>query len=217
MKEAVVGDYKWSACNVNFHGWLKCDGSALSKTTYSSLYNIIGTTYGGNSSNFFLPNCQGRVVAAAGAPYTPNGDGNVLVPGAMYGNTTHTLTVAEMPSHNHSGTTNNSTTGITTNATGPTNFGGSGYGLAYEDGQNTMNASVNPGDEPNLYTRIAALQINDPGHHHTITTNATGGSIAHDIQNPTIVLGNVFIYSGIYEPLVPTVDIIGPDDTQYDA
>ena len=39
-------------------GWLLCDGSAVSRTTYSSLFNIIGTTYGvgDNSTTFNIPN-----------------------------------------------------------------------------------------------------------------------------------------------------------------
>ncbi len=44
-------------------GWLLCDGSAVSRTDYADLFNLIGTTYGaGDGSNTFnLPNLQGRV------------------------------------------------------------------------------------------------------------------------------------------------------------
>lgn len=44
-------------------GWLICDGSAVSRTTYSSLFTAIGTTYGaGNGSTIFnLPNLKGKV------------------------------------------------------------------------------------------------------------------------------------------------------------
>lgn len=49
-------------------GWLLCDGSAVSRTTYSALFNAIGTTHGaGNgSSTFNLPDCRGRVGVGAG-------------------------------------------------------------------------------------------------------------------------------------------------------
>jgi len=49
-------------------GWLLCDGSAVSRTTYSSLYLVVGTTYGaGNGSTTFnVPNLQGRVVIGVG-------------------------------------------------------------------------------------------------------------------------------------------------------
>ena len=38
LRDAVVGDFKWSACNNNYNGWLICDGSALNRVTYSSLF-----------------------------------------------------------------------------------------------------------------------------------------------------------------------------------
>ena len=46
------------------NGWLLCNGSAVSRTTYARLFNIIGTKYGtGNgSSTFNLPNCNGRFI-----------------------------------------------------------------------------------------------------------------------------------------------------------
>ena len=50
-------------------GWLLCDGSAVSRTTYADLYAAIGTTYGaGNgSTTFTLPDLRGRVPAGANA------------------------------------------------------------------------------------------------------------------------------------------------------
>lgn len=44
-------------------GWLICDGSAVSRTTYASLFSIIGTTYGtgDGSTTFNLPNFKGKV------------------------------------------------------------------------------------------------------------------------------------------------------------
>ena len=50
-------------------GWLLCDGSAVSRTTYAALYAAIGTTYGaGNgSTTFTLPDLRGRVPAGANA------------------------------------------------------------------------------------------------------------------------------------------------------
>ena len=80
-------------------GWMLCHGQSLSKTTYKSLFNAIGTTYGGNSSHFNVPDIRGRVVAGEST------NNNVLV-GAMnlgqkLGSQTHTLTIAEMPKHRH--------------------------------------------------------------------------------------------------------------------
>lgn len=48
--------------------WLACDGSSVSASTYVALFNLIGTTYGGGSGNFNLPDFRGRtpLVAASG-------------------------------------------------------------------------------------------------------------------------------------------------------
>lgn len=40
-------------------GWLICDGASLSKTTYAALYGVIGTTYGGTSTTFLIPDYRG--------------------------------------------------------------------------------------------------------------------------------------------------------------
>jgi len=93
-------------------GWLLCDGSAISRTAYASLFSAIGTVYGvgDGTSTFNVPDLRGRVIAgrddmggtAAGrltsTVMTP--DGNTA--GATGGAQTHVLTTAQMPSHTHS-------------------------------------------------------------------------------------------------------------------
>ena len=85
-------------------GWLECDGAAVSRSTYSDLFAIIGTIYGAGdgSTTFNLPDLQGRVIMGQGgstALRTPTDLENI---GDTFGSQTHTLTVNEMPSHNHS-------------------------------------------------------------------------------------------------------------------
>lgn len=80
------------------NGWLICDGSEVSRETYSDLFAIIGTTYGAGdeSTTFNLPNLKGRV--PVGYDSTQTEFDNL---GETGGEKKHTLTVNEMPSHNH--------------------------------------------------------------------------------------------------------------------
>lgn len=76
--------------------WLLADGSAVSRSVYSSLFAVIGTQYGvGNGTTTFnLPDLRGRV------PVGKNG-GTFGTLGATGGAETHTLTISEMPRHAH--------------------------------------------------------------------------------------------------------------------
>lgn len=82
--------------------WLLCDGRAISRTEYALLFSIIGTTYGvgDGSTTFNLPNLKGRVPVGVDSSQT---EFDTL--GETGGEKTHTLTVDEMPSHFHGGTT----------------------------------------------------------------------------------------------------------------
>lgn len=80
-------------------GWLVCDGQQVSRATYADLFAEIGTTFGigDNSNTFNLPDLRGRVPVGAGT-----GSGlTSRTMGQIGGEETHTLTIAEMPEHNH--------------------------------------------------------------------------------------------------------------------
>ena len=76
--------------------WLKCNGQAISRTTYADLFSVIGTTYGSGdgSTTFNLPNISERVIVGN------NGDGEFSL-GNTGGEKEHALTINEMPSHTH--------------------------------------------------------------------------------------------------------------------
>jgi microcystin-dependent protein len=80
-------------------GYLVCDGSNVSRTTYADLFKAIGTVFGNGdgSTTFGLPDLKGKVVVGAGAG--PGLTNRVL--GVTGGSETHTLTLEQMPSHNH--------------------------------------------------------------------------------------------------------------------
>lgn len=75
-------------------GFLLCDGSAISRSTYASVFSVIGTTYGAGdgSTTFNLPDLTGKVVIGASSTHAL---------GATGGEETHALLDTEMPSHTH--------------------------------------------------------------------------------------------------------------------
>lgn len=77
-------------------GWLLCDGTLYSRTTYPRLFSAIGTTYGGASTTFGVPNIKGATVVGVDSSQS---EFNTI--GKTGGAKTHTLTVAQIPSHNH--------------------------------------------------------------------------------------------------------------------
>jgi microcystin-dependent protein len=102
----MYGGITWNALPSS--NWAFCDGSAVSRTTYSALYAVLGTLYGsGNgSSTFNLPDFRSRVPIGCGT-WTPSawvagGGLPGIYSGWAWGEWSHTLTTAEMPAHAHS-------------------------------------------------------------------------------------------------------------------
>lgn len=118
-------------------GFLLCYGQQVSRATYAALYAVTGDTYGAGDgvTTFNLPDLRGRVVAGqddmggVSADRLTNQSGGVNgdTLGAAGGLETHTLLVAEMPSHTHSlWQDNNGQVGAnTTGVISPTDLGGS--------------------------------------------------------------------------------------------
>jgi len=84
-------------------GWLQCDGAYYAETDYPDLFAAIGTTYntgGEPSGNFRVPDLRGRVRATVNSGQTrlPSWADSA---GGTGGESEHTLTTAEMPSHAH--------------------------------------------------------------------------------------------------------------------
>ena len=96
----------WSDSSVPT-GFLECDGSAVSRSTYATLFGIIGTTYGSGdgSTTFNVPDLQDNVaVGKSGtkALATTGGANTVSSTGNVGGSTANaTLSVAQLAQHNH--------------------------------------------------------------------------------------------------------------------
>jgi microcystin-dependent protein len=161
-------------------GWLLCDGSAISRTTYSSLFTAISTTYGvgDGSTTFNIPDIRGRVIAGQDdmggtsanrlTNQTGGLDGDTL--GATGGAETHTLTEAQMPAHTHTTDMNQST---------------------------QYKAFVGSGAAEPVFSFGNAFEGSEAIFENPIKTSAsTGGGGAHNNVQPTIVL-NYIIRTGV--------------------
>jgi microcystin-dependent protein len=145
-------------------GFLECDGTAVSRSTYATLFAVVGTTYGvGNGTTTFnLPDLTDKTVVARSTANSKSlaqtGGANTVTPtGNIAGSTgSTTLTTQQIPSHNHSGTTIAGTCG---------SIGG---------GSNTM----------------ASGSIGNTGggqsHNHTLSANFSG--TANSVLQPYLVL-----------------------------
>jgi microcystin-dependent protein len=93
VQPMLTGEVKMLAFASVPVGWLICDGSAVSRTTYADLFTAIGTTFGAGdgSTTFNLPDLMDRVPRGA------------AVPGGQGGSDSVTLTTSNMPSHTHTG------------------------------------------------------------------------------------------------------------------
>lgn len=157
-------------------------GQAISRTTYSTLFTLFSTTYGSGdgSTTFNLPDKAGRVSVAqdglsgssvgrvTSSTMTPNG----VTLGAVGGEQTHVLLLAELATHNHGGATGGQSVDHTHTVTAAKNS--SGFTAAPSGG-----AVVDARDE----TRTTNGTSND----HTHTINNAGSSTAHNNMQPAII------------------------------
>jgi microcystin-dependent protein len=101
----TTGDVKLTAIDSEPTGWLYCDGSSLSTSTYADLFSAIGYTYGGSGPSFNAPDLRGRVAAGldnlGGTSANTIVDANADTLGGTLGTETVTLVEADLPAHTH--------------------------------------------------------------------------------------------------------------------
>ena len=173
---------------------------------------MIGYSYGGSGLTFNLPNPAGRVAAVTGTGTDINASTLTIALGSTIGEYVHTLSIPEMPGHNHGvaaggqSTINNSTTRVSTmitltdpqhRHTGTTDEAGYARESSLATPVGGGAADDTAGGHTHTFTtnlNSTGITLNDPTHSHVL--NPAGGDRAHNNVQPTIGMGNMFIYSG---------------------
>ncbi len=165
--DPYMGQIMWVPYNYAPVGWAKCDGQILSIQQNAALFSLLGTTYGGNgTTTFALPDARGRILVKDGQGL---GLSN-YVQGQVGGEATHTLTVNEMPLHNHPQLTSNT---AATSASPTANvYAQAATGNLY---------STNPS------TTVAAAPL-----------GSTGGGQPHNNMMPYTTLNCIIAINGIF-------------------
>ncbi len=154
MGSPFVGEIRMFAGNFAPANWAFCDGSLLSISNFDVLFNLIGTTYGGDGQNTFrLPDLRSRTPIHFG----PDGAGDTYVQGQSGGVENVTLTAAQVGAHTH--TLNAVNTG--SSAASPA---GALPGLSSSAQQGTLQYGVPPGTT-NLTP--SSIGLNTGGQPHT--------------------------------------------------
>ena len=93
MAEPFVSEIRIMSFGFAPKGWALCNGQLLPINQNQALFSLLGTTFGGDGRvNFALPNLQGRTPIHVGSGHTLGEQG---------GQQTHTLSIAELPTHTH--------------------------------------------------------------------------------------------------------------------
>jgi microcystin-dependent protein len=93
MAQPYVGEIRLFAGSFAPLGWAFCNGELIAISENETLFQLIGTTYGGDGqTNFALPDLRGRV---------PLHQGNSFIVGQAAGVESVTLTVQQIPAHTH--------------------------------------------------------------------------------------------------------------------
>ncbi|MDR3529654.1 MAG: tail fiber protein [Rhodopila sp.] len=171
MGQPYVGQVIAVGFNFVPAGWLACDGSTYPISEYDVLYNLIGTTYGGDGTRTFgVPDLRGRTPVDAGqGPGLSN-----YTLGQRGGAETVTLTAAQVGSHNHPLIASAQTGSISTPA--------SNLAIAQVSEAQVKVFGVGPGN-----TTLSANAV-----------GPSGSSQPHENRQPFLTVNYIICYAGIY-------------------
>lgn len=175
MGSPYVGEIRMCGFNFPPVNWALCNGQILDISQFTTLYTLIGTTYGGNGqTNFALPNLQSRIPMNQGqGPGLSN-----YVMGQAAGTENVTLTTSNLPAHNHTLSASRNT--VTTN-TPAGNLFGAGYATSAATAVFYVTGS--PGQTGNLAPQ---------------TVTNTGSSQPHPNLMPLLCINFIISLFGIF-------------------
>lgn len=176
MNDPFLAEIMIVSFNFPPKGWALCNGQFLPINQNQALFSLLGTTYGGNGqTTFALPNLRGRA---------PIHMGNGHIWGEASGETAHTISMPELPTHNHeiqkptAGFVNaKAKTGTTANTTTPEgNYfaGNTAETKRFSNRSDSSLANASP------------------------TIGSVGGSQPHNNMQPYLVLNYVIAFQGVF-------------------
>ncbi len=178
MAQPYVGEIRMFAGNFAPAGWMFCKGELIPISEYETLFNLIGTTYGGDGqSTFALPDLRGRVPIHMGT----GSDGINYSLGEMGGVEQVTLTTSQMPGHFHP-------------ILGSFPVYGSNPGST-SDPRNAYPA-MSPGNK--LYSTALKGDTMAPPENPTFNTGSTDASQPHTNMQPYLCVNFIISMFGIY-------------------
>ena len=179
MTEAYIGEVHLFPYDRIPKGWLPANGRLLPLSQYHALFALLGTTYGGDGrTNFALPDLRGRVPLGWGRA----SDGLAYAMGQSGGAEAVTLTVGEMPRHNHSFGVSSST-GTIGNASDAHMAA-----VGFDD--------LTPTNKRYLYKDSGSPETAL----HPASLGAAGGGAAHDNMQPFAVAQYCICVVGVFPP-----------------
>jgi microcystin-dependent protein len=161
MTDPFLGQVQMMSFNFAPKGWAQCNGQLMPINQNQALFSLLGTTFGGDGKTTFgLPEMRGRAPTHVGPDF---------VLGQKTGETTHTLTAAEIGEHTHTAQASGNDAAVAA------------------PGGNVL------GGTANLYANPDALQALIPA-----TISPQGGSQPHENRQPYLAVNFCIALQGIF-------------------